>query len=174
MAASLFHGAKAEVILPQIGALDLQSPSPQRSSVFLDEVLNVFVLLHTTCNEETLKESFSRLSITLETHATGTPVRRQGADKGPQSDQVTELVSRCDVDVTQDPITAISSSRMTLAWTTQIHIGLSPLPIAVTAHRLTLSNRPYTYHFTPTCPRLHSHVHTSILTRIPSAISRAR
>ena len=174
MAASLFHGAKAEVILPQIGSLDLQSPSPQRTSVFLDEVLDVFVLIHTTCNEETLKESLSRLSITLETHATGTPARRQGADKGPQSDQITELVSRCDVDVKQDPIIAISSSRTILAWITQIHIGLSPLPSAVTAHRLTLSNRPHTYHFTPTCPRLHSHVDTSTLTSISSTISWSR
>jgi len=174
MAASLFQGAKAEVILPHVGFLDLQSPSSQRSSVFLDEVLDVFVLLHTICNEETLKESLSRLSITLETHATGTPVRRQGADKGPQSNQVTELVSRCDVDITQDPITAISSSRTTLAWTTQIHIGLSPFPSAMTAHRLTLSDRPHTYQFTPTSTRLQSHVDTHTLTSIPSTVSRPR
>jgi hypothetical protein len=126
MAASLFQGAKAEVILPQAGALDLQSTSPQRTSVFLDEVLDVFVVLHTPCDEETLKKSLSRLSITLETLATGTPARAQ-RDTPLQSDQVTELVCRCDVDVAQDPITAISSNRMTLAWTTQVHIGLPAL-----------------------------------------------
>lgn len=126
MAASLFQGAKAEVVLPQVESLNLERTSPQRTSVFLDEVLDVFVLLHTPCNEETLKESLSRLSITLETHATGTPARPR-ADKGPQSDHVIELVSRCDVDVAQDPITAISSNKTTLAWTTQIHIGMPNL-----------------------------------------------
>jgi len=171
MAASLFQGAKAEVI---IGSLDLHNPSLQRSSVFLDEVLDVSVLLHTPCIEELLEESLSRLSISLETHATGTPAKRQGADKSPQPDHVTELVSRCDVDVVQDPITAISSSRMTLAWTTQIHIGLPTFSNAVTAHPLTRNTRPNTYHFPPTCSRLHSHIEPNTLTNIPITTSRSR
>jgi len=118
---SMLLNSRIEIIVPTDGELVLSSRPKERSSIFLDELVNVYILLYTTASESSLAEQLPRLSISLETLVTGSEIAQTPATH-PQA-QVKAVVDVHKIDTSQDPLTAITSDGITLAWTASVHIG---------------------------------------------------
>jgi len=52
---SMLLSSRIEITVPIDGELDLSSQPKERSSIFLDELVNVYILLHTTASESALE-----------------------------------------------------------------------------------------------------------------------
>lgn len=122
---SILLNSRIEVIVPTDGEIDLSSQIKERTSILLDELVNVYIFLYTTASESSLEEQLPRLSISLETLITGfdkQPSSAHSSSTHPEA-QVRDVVLVHKIDTTQDPLTAITSNGITLAWTASVHIG---------------------------------------------------
>jgi hypothetical protein len=121
MSETMLRQAKVEIIVQQ---LQISSSTSPRSLLFLDELVDVHLLLHSTAPEAAVLAELPKLSITLDAYAVGTSDRR-GLDRA--SEQLKDLVSSYSLDASSGHTKALASHKTTTTWSTKVHIGqLSP------------------------------------------------
>jgi len=122
---SMLFNAKIGVLVPTDGDFDLTSSPKERTSIFLDEQIDVYVVLRTAADESILQEQLPRLSISLETYVTG--IQKQASlAQSPETDsqpQARDVLDVYKIAATQDPLSVVSSDGVTLAWRIGVHIG---------------------------------------------------
>jgi len=122
---SMLFNAQIEVVVPKDGDFDLTRSPKERTSIFLDEQIDVYVVLRTAADESILQEQLPRLSISLETYVTG--MQKQAAlAQSPQTDsrpQARDVLDVHKIASTRDPLSVVSSDGITLAWRIGVQIG---------------------------------------------------
>ncbi|MCJ1284750.1 hypothetical protein MMC26_004086 [Xylographa opegraphella] len=84
---------------------------PQRSLLFFDEKLSIYVVLRTPYqNEAQLKGYISRLQIVLEAHATTSAPRTGDSHQGQTMNQLRDVIWSGKVNVLEDPIIVVEES----------------------------------------------------------------
>jgi hypothetical protein len=119
MSETMLRQAKVEIIVQQLQASGSTLP---RSSLFLDEVVDVQLLLQSTAPEAAVLAELPKLSITLDAYAVEP---QNGLDQA--SEQLKDLVSSESLDASSGYTKPSASHKTTITWSTKVHIGqLSP------------------------------------------------
>jgi len=146
---SILHKAQIEIIVPEDDEIDLTSSPRERAFIFLDELINVYILLQTTTSSETaLQQQLPRLAISLNILATDAQqqsIPAQGSGTLSQS-QVADVVHIYKIDTTQIAHQEIASDSTTLAWKTRVHIGTAPSNVHSRPPLKMMNLRPHQNH----------------------------